>query len=212
MLGERYGRLTVIKPFDGVTGFWVCICACGSGEKTVRGNDLKTGNTTSCGCLSSRHAIGDRSRTHGMRQTKVYSVWSDMRKRCNNPNNQAYKNYGGRGIKVCKRWDKFENFYGDMGEPNGFTIERIDVNGNYSPENCKWIPKKEQAKNKRCTNKFGLFGIAKRGKSYRVTISFEGKQIRLGSTMDLDEACRRRRAAEYNIENNLPVMTGIIGG
>jgi len=90
-----------------------------------------------------------RNKTHGMRWTREYAAWCAMMTRCTNPNSANYFNYGGRGIKVCDSWKSFENFYADMGDANGMTLDRIDVNGNYEPGNCKWSSMKEQGNNKR---------------------------------------------------------------
>ena len=87
---------------------------------------------------------------HGMSESRTYQAWSDMKRRCTNPESHRFHHYGGRGIKVCDRWMDFRAFYEDMGEcPPGYSIERVDVNGNYEPSNCKWIPRHEQARNKR---------------------------------------------------------------
>jgi hypothetical protein len=96
------------------------------------------------------------------KQRGAYFSWCDMRKRCFSTTHKDYKHYGGRGITVCSRWSEFKNFFSDMGEkPTGMTIERLDVNSNYSPENCKWIPKSEQGKNKRSNHKITFNGITK---------------------------------------------------
>lgn len=99
---------------------------------------------------------------HGMSHSSLHNVWKSMRKRCNNSNDPAYKNYGSRGIKVCSRWDVFEKFLEDMGQSYsaGLTIERIDNNKGYSPENCKWIPKSEQPKNRRNIRLITFNGIS----------------------------------------------------
>ena len=159
LTGKKFGRWTVVSEAGrgkrrAVT--WLCRCECGT-QKVISGNNLRSGNTKSCGCLS-QELSSRRNRTHGMYGTPVYKVWIRMRNRCNNPNNTAYKDYGGRGIKVCTRWDSFETFYADMGErPKGLTIERIDNNGSYEPTNCKWATTTEQHRNTR-TNRMIKYG------------------------------------------------------
>ena len=111
---------------------------------------VKSGRAKSCGCAQ-RFRLS-KPLTHGMSYSKEYRIWEHMISRCSNPKNTHFHNYGGRGIEVCDRWiDSFENFYEDMGLSNGLTIDRIDVNGNYEPGNCRWIPKSAQARNRRDT-------------------------------------------------------------
>lgn len=140
--GRTFGRLTV-QHYAG-DGFWQCVCECGNGYR-VKTERLKNGHTRSCGCLHR-----DTVRPHGGSGTKVHGVWLQMRWRCNSPACPSYHNYGGRGIKVCDRWDKFENFLADMGpRPEGAWLDRTDNDGPYSPENCQWVSPKSNQNNKR---------------------------------------------------------------
>ena len=163
---KRFGKLFV-KSFVGIVGNnphnkWLCLCDCGK-EVMVSGANLRSGVTKSCNCLQ-KETVSIVNKKHGASivETKEYRAWMGLRKRCNNPNSLDYSQYGGRGITVCERWDSFENFLSDMGvAPNGHSIDRIDVNKGYSPENCRWADAKTQARNKTNSRFLSVNGMIK---------------------------------------------------
>lgn len=155
--GERYDSLVAIRKTDVKKGrvfAWLFECDCGATVVRTVGDVRsahKRGDFCAChNCIRTRVKVPHRT-THGMRNTRFYDCWRDMKKRCSNPKSKSYPAYGGRGISVCERWMKFENFYDDMFDTywDGATIERNDVNGNYEPSNCCWIPREEQWRNMR---------------------------------------------------------------
>ena len=173
--GYKFGILTAIKRVadyvqeNGVKRVrWECLCQCGNITNVLVGN-MNNKSTKSCGCLNHKPT----NQKHGGRYSKAYGSWRAMKRRCYDESNKVYHNYGGRGIKVCDRWlNSFENFYKDMGErpSKNHSIDRIDVNGNYTPENCRWATMTEQQCNKR-NNKY---------------VDFNGESI------SLSEYCRRK--------------------
>lgn len=151
MIGQKFGKWTIIKFIDihrNLQRFQIQ-CKCGTISKST-GADLRAGKTKQCVICHNRENA-ENNTTHGMHKHKLYKVWSTMRHRCNNSNDPNYKYYGGRGIKVCERWDKFENFLSDMGfRPKGkMTLDRINNDGNYEPGNCRWVTHKENCQNRR---------------------------------------------------------------
>lgn len=154
LIGQRFGSLTVIKKSDKMAksgSMWDCICDCGK-QKTIARSSLVSGHTKSCGC--SRYG-----KQNGMSKERLYNIWRKMHVRCENPRHDHFDRYGGRGIKVCKEWDSFLVFR-EWAVNNGYaenlTIDRINGDGDYEPENCRWITQKEQMQNI-CTNRIILF-------------------------------------------------------
>lgn len=200
IVGNRYGKLVVLK-FAGMKNkqsLWLCKCDCGNEYIGTR-DHLVSGNTRSCGCLSG-------NQHHGMHDTRLYRIYSAMCQRCYNPDNTAYKHYGARGIKICDEWLNRENgrikFF-EWAKQNGYSddlsIDRIDVNGNYTPDNCRWAGRSEQGLNKRnAGTETGITGVTidkKRGK-YLARICVNKKQVNLGRFDTLEEAAFARHEGE----------------
>jgi hypothetical protein len=140
---------------------WECICECGA-VKAYRQSHLLDGVSRSCGCLS-RETTSNIKRTHGQSQSPEYNIWTLMRDRCGNPLSGSYKDYGGRGIKVCERWASFQAFINDMGPRPSLrhSIDRIDNDGPYAPGNCRWATQSVQARNTRKAVIVSLDGVTK---------------------------------------------------
>lgn len=160
LTGNRFGRLTVIERVENSKDNrtqWLCVCDCGN-KKYIIGKNLREGKTKSCGCLLKEKAK-IINKKHGMRYTRLNNIWNSMKQRCNNSNDKNFNYYGGRGIKVCKEWLDKENgminFY-NWAMVNGYkenlTIDRIDVNGDYEPSNCRWVTQKVQSNNTRANH------------------------------------------------------------
>ncbi len=182
LIGATYYEWTVLElshkdPKSGNV-FWKCECSCGN-IRRVAGHRILRGESKRCN--APKHKRDDPVNvTHGMRYTKIYACWRNIKIRCLNPTSQNFYLYGGRGISICDRWvDSFENFYEDMkdGHDDSKSIERIDVDGNYCKENCRWATKPEQAKNKRNTAYLTYKGVTKRAADWAAAIGANPRTV-----------------------------------
>jgi hypothetical protein len=159
LTGKRFGKWTVesIGSQDVKTKqrMWNCVCECGNKAEII-GRNLRNGISKGC-----RECCAKEQVKHGMTDTPIYKIWSAMTQRCTNSNNKHYSSYGGIGITVCDEWLEFENFYRDMGDSNGLTLDRQDNNGNYCKDNCRWVDRKTQANNTRSTTMIEYNGKVK---------------------------------------------------
>lgn len=198
LTGKVFGRWTVVG-FSGRTKSgkikWDCVCECGN-RKAVSGCSLRGGRSISCGCFRVENQT-----KHGLCGTPEYIAWERMNARCNNPKDQSYEYYGGRGITICKEWSDFSNFLSDMGErpSNKHSIDRIDNDKGYNRSNCKWSTKTEQNRNRRnldtATGATGVCWVERR-KRYQSQISVCGRPIYIGYFKDIEDAIAAREKAE----------------
>lgn len=195
-IGAVYGRLTVTSRAGSTpygASLWRCLCECGT-KKIQRASQLTSGASVSCGCFA-REQTSKRVRTHGATNTFEFSVWKAMRSRCLRPTHVRYHRYGGRGIRICKRWDTFEKFLADMGVcpfPKG-SIERKDNDGNYTPSNCVWLPKAQQAVNRVGVRRIAGLSLTAYAEKYNVPASTLRLRIAQGFTEKQLLAVKRQR-------------------
>lgn len=219
--GERYGKLVVMEeaePIYSKTGKmirrWKCKCDCGN-ITIVRHGDLRNGSTVSCGCYN--YEKESAVKTHGYSRTKLGNVFEGMKQRCNNPKNKNYEKYGGRGIKICTEWlndpKKFFDWAIKNGYKEGLSIDRIDVNGNYEPDNCRWTDNETQCLNQRLRkdNKTGYKGIYYSEGVYRVQITRNKKRYYFGSYKTLPEAIKVLEDAKAMVEEAQPDEPTLFG-
>lgn len=197
LTGQKFGRLTAISlaPNQGKKVMWKCICDCGT-EKNVASTHLRSGRVVSCGCKSVER-ISRLNLSHGMTGTRLYDIWVFMKHRCYNKNDSRYNGYGGRGIRVCDEWKdnflEFQKWADESGYSDELTIDRIDVNGNYEPSNCRWATKEQQRNNTRKT----------------VFVDFEGEKIslkNLSSLLDLNYSRLHRAYKRYGLNLDESIM------
>ena len=219
--GERYGKLVVMEEAESIyskTGKmirrWKCKCDCGN-ITIVRHGDLRNGSTVSCGCYN--YEKESAAKTHGYSRTKLGNVFEGMKQRCNNPKNKNYEKYGGRGIKICTEWlndpKKFFDWAIKNGYKEGLSIDRIDVNGNYEPDNCRWADNEAQCLNQRLRkdNKTGHKGIYYSEGVYRVQIRRNKKRYYFGSYKTLPEAVKVLEEAKAMVEEAQPKEPTLFG-
>lgn len=210
-----FGRLTAVEPIGKNNAgqyIWKCLCSCGA-EHSTTGTSLVEGHTRSCGCLA-REVCGKSSIKHGFANTPEYGAWKNAVSRCTDTENPAYKDYGGRGITVCDRWMEpspsgILNFIEDMGLCGGLTLDRIDVNGHYEPDNCRWTDYYTQSYNTRVfkNNTSGRTGVSQM-KDGRWQAYITNKCVReaLGIFINFEDAVKAREDAEIRLHGEVKEM------
>lgn len=233
IIGNKYGRLTAIKFAYKKKGksYWLFNCECKK-NKIIQSNNVTAGKIVSCGCylkeirpIFASFNFTNREGGKG-RRTAEYRTWASMKSRCNNPKNYGYKNYGGRRIKVCKRWNRYENFLVDMGRKpsNNHSIERIDNNKGYFKKNCKWATRKEQNRNKRgvylyngetASDASKRLGMTRQAICFRIEsgwpikLAFSIKKITLSQSGKLKKNGQHKDFI-FNIKNDLPLKKFLV--
>lgn len=195
MRGKTYAALTAVEKVGNSlkngNALWRFLCSCGA-ACVLDGYSVRSGKTISCqACAAERSRLA--SVKHGKTNTREFSTWTDIQTRCYNPNSTGYADYGGRGITVCDRWrESFANFLADMGErPEGMTIERENNDGPYSPDNCRWATRTEQARNKRNSVRVGGKSLAELAAVAGITPSGMWTRLKKGKTPNLLRPSKR---------------------
>lgn len=208
--GKRFGKLVAISPVLGKNPYkylWLFKCDCGK-TKEISKYSVLSGRTTSCGCFQKSRV----SRVGGLSYSRLYRIWSHMKDRCYNKKNEAYKNYGGRGINVCKEWNgsflRFKKWSFENGYRDKLTIDRINTNGNYEPSNCRWVTMKEQQRNKRNNKKVLYKGksicLSEVSEIEKIDLSTISGRIKRGVPLEKSLLFRNKiyRGKELFCENN----------
>lgn len=202
LTGKKFNRLEAVEPIGrspkGAV-IWKFSCECGNTHEAV-GWKVSTGHTKSCGCYKSeraaRHARTLHEEKHGMSKTRPYRIWHGMRQRCQNPNNKKYELYGGSGVEVCDRWNDFSNFWEDMknGYSDDLSLDRIDGDGDYEPENCRWATDREQAENSDNAHKIEIDGEKKTIKMWckEFGVNVNTARVRIHRGWDDEEAVKTK--------------------
>lgn len=213
LTGQKFGKLTALYPVQDKShrARWHCICECGK-EKDVLQQNLSNGHVRSCGCVLSQSSLARMKNyndsvgreSHNETKTRLYRIWIGIKSRCLVNTTSGYKNYGGRGISICDGWIHSFSAFSSWAMQNGYndslTIDRIDPDGDYCPENCRWTTMSEQEFNKRISsrNTSGVTGVSfnKKHKRWVAYIGIEGKLYHLGSFKCIDDAIKARKDAE----------------